>query len=419
MRAEILATGDEIRTGALVDSNSAYIADHLERLGVAVGRHHCVGDDLESLTPMLLEIGARADVAVVTGGLGPTVDDRSCQAAAEAAGVELVLNRQALAWIEQFFKERCRPCSESNKKQAFVPQGAQIFENSVGTAPGFGLRIKKCRFFFVPGVPVEMKPMIRHEVLPRIKRLIGGQRQYSLVRTLSTFGLPESVVGEKIDGILEAFPEIVPGLRAKFPEIQVKLYLRTDDEQKGRQMLNDAGEWVARRLGSHLFSREGHSLAETVGRLLLARGATLAVAESCTGGLIGDWLTNSAGSSDYFRLSAVAYHNQAKIALLGVSEKTLRLNGAVHETIAGEMAQGARRAVASTYGLATTGIAGPGGGSQDKPVGTVCIAVATAQETVARRLHLSFGLRLTNKRNFAAAALDMLRRVMLKADLPP
>ncbi len=415
MIAEILATGDEIRSGTLVDSNSAFIAERLERLGVSVRRHHCVGDDLQTLTDVLMEIGQRCDVAVVTGGLGPTVDDRSTEAAARAAGAELVLDRRALADIEQFFKERRRLFSDTNKKQALIPHGARTLYNPVGTAPGFCLRIEKCRFFFVPGVPYEMKRMVKDQVLPLIEQMLGAQRQYSLVRTLSTFGLPESVVGEKIDGIADAFPQINPGLRAKFPEIQVKLYLRTDDEQRGQEMLEDAGQWVANRLGIHLFSHEGLTLAETVGRMLLERRATLAVAESCTGGLIGNWLTNTAGSSDYFRMSAVTYHNQAKIDVLGVRPETLANRGAVHETTAGEMAQGVRRVGESTFGLATTGIAGPGGGSEEKPVGTVCIGVATADETLSRRFHFSFGRRLMNKRIFAMAALDMLRRFMIKA----
>ncbi len=415
MIAEILATGDEIRTGTLVDSNSAFIADHLERLGVTVQRHHCVGDELEALTRVLAEIGGRADLAVVTGGLGPTVDDRSAEAAANAAGVERVVDQRALGEIEQFFLERGRPFSDSNRKQALIPSGAQCLYNPVGTAPGFSMQIEKCRFFFVPGVPYEMKQMIEHQVLPKIEQMIGGQRQYSMLRTLSTFGLPESMVGEKIEGLADAFPEITPGLRAKFPEIQVKLYLRTDDEKKGRKMLDAADQWVARRLGIHLFSHEGLTLAETVGRMLLERQATLSLAESCTGGLIGNWITNTAGSSDYFRLSAVTYDNQAKIDLLGVSEATLTRNGAVHETIAGEMARGARRAGRSTFGLATTGIAGPGGGSEEKPVGTVCVGLATPDEILTRRFHFSFGRRLMNKRIFAMAALDMLRRTLIKA----
>lgn len=414
MIAEILATGDEIRTGALVDSNSAFIADQLELEGIMVQRHHGVGDAMDALTAIIGEIAQRAQVAVVTGGLGPTVDDRSAAAAARAAGEELVLDQRAMDDIERFFKERGRPCSESNRKQALIPRSGICLYNSVGTAPGFELRIRDCTFFFLPGVPYEMKKMFTEQVLPRIQALRGSQRSFSLVRTLSTFGLPESMVGEKMDGISKVFPDITLGLRAKFPEIQVKLYLRTSDALQGQETLKAADQWVSERLGIHVFSREGLTMAAEVGKLLLAKKATLAVAESCTGGLVGNWITNSAGSSDYFLLSAVTYANAAKVHVLGVSEHTLTDHGAVHEETARQMAQGVRRVAGASYGLATTGIAGPGGGSDEKPVGTICIALATPDGTFARRFTFSFGRRLMNKRIFAMAALDMLRRELVK-----
>ncbi len=415
MTAEILATGDEIRTGALVDSNSAYIAEALEQHGVAVVRHQSVGDDLEVLVPMIGEISRRADIAVVTGGLGPTIDDRSAEAAAKVLDVSLELDERALEEIEQFFKERDLPFPQTNKKQAMLPRGSATLYNPVGTAPGFCIKIHGCTFFFLPGVPYEMKNMLEGQVLPRIEEMQSGERRYSLVRTLSSFGLGESMVGEKVDGVTTEFPEITLGLRAKFPEIQVKLYLRTSDEVAGQALLEKASRWVGDRLGDHLFSDSGRSMAEEVGRLLLERKATLALAESCTGGLIGNWLTNVAGSSGFFNLSAVTYHNQAKIDVLGVQEQTLIFHGAVSEETAREMAQGARREGQSTYGVATTGIAGPDGGTDEKPVGTICIAVATPERIISRRLHYKFGRRLMNKRIFAMAALDMLRREVEKA----
>jgi nicotinamide-nucleotide amidase len=410
MIAEILATGDEIRSGALVDSNSAYIADRLECLGVDVTRHHCVGDALEPLIEVILEIGGRADIALVTGGLGPTVDDRSAEAAAAAAGVGMELDRSVLEEIEAFFRTRGRPCSPTNRKQAMIPSGADCLHNPVGTAPGFALDVSGCRFFFMPGVPYEMKRMLEHHVLPRIREMQGGRRQHSLVRTLATFGLPESTAGERVAEVSERFPGIVLGLRAKFPEIQVKFYLRTEDEKAGQTLLDEAVRWAAGQLGANLFSLEGESMAETVGRLLLDRRETLAVAESCTGGLVGNWITNTAGSSDYFLFSAVTYHNRTKTVVLGVEERALIDHGAVHPVIAGQMAEGAKRVAGSTYGLAITGIAGPGGGTDDKPVGTVCLGLTGPGGTATRRLHFAFGRRLMNKRLFATAALDMLRR---------
>jgi nicotinamide-nucleotide amidase len=418
MKAEILATGDEIRTGTLVDSNSAFISEVLIQNGVNVIRHQAVGDDLDTLVAVINEIRQRADIAVVTGGLGPTDDDLSAAAAARAAGVELAVDEQALEVVERFFRERNRPMTPSNRKQAWLPKGAAVLNNPIGTAPGFELTIGHCTFFFLPGVPAEMKKMLLEEVLPRLHARQEGDRRFYLVKTISSFGLPESVVGEKVAGIRDLFSQIQVGWRAKFPEIQVKLYLNTHDEQQGRQLLEDAGRWVAERLGSHVFSFENRSMAAEVGDLLLKRRATLAVAESCTGGLIANWLTNTPGSSDYFLLSAVTYANQAKIDLLGVSAQTLRDFGAVDEQTAREMAEGARRAAKADFGLSTTGIAGPSGGSPRKPVGTVCIGVAAPQKTISRRLVYPYGHRLMNKSIFAMAALDMLRRTLQEENLP-
>jgi nicotinamide-nucleotide amidase len=413
MKAEILSTGDEIRTGALVDSNTAWIAERLERQGISVTRHQSVGDDLEALTDVITEISRRADVAVVTGGLGPTVDDRTFEAAALAAGVELILDAAALADIEEFFRRLGRPCSPSNRKQAMIPQGAVCLPNPIGTAPGISLAIRNCTFFFLPGVPAEMRRMIDEQVLPRIQVMQGPVHEYCLLHTISTFGLPESLVGEKIASVTEKFPEITLGLRAKFPEIQVKLYLNTQDAPAGQKILVAADRWVSDVLGHHVFSHQGRPMAEEVGRLLLDRKATLALAESCTGGLVANWITNAAGSSGYFLFSGVTYHNNAKISVLGVSEPTLLEKGAVSEETARQMAEGARRVGGATYGLAITGIAGPDGGSDEKPVGTVCIALTSAESTRSKRFCFPFGRRLMNKRMFAMTALDMLRLKLL------
>ncbi len=410
MKAEILATGEEIRTGALVDSNSAFAAEQLEQCGLIVTRHHSVGDDLAALAQVIAEISRRADVAVVTGGLGPTVDDRTVEAAARVAGVPLIMDTKAMADIEDFFKKLGRPFSPTNRKQAMIPQGARCLYNPIGTAPGVRLTIDRCVFFFLPGVPAEMKRMFNDQVLPQISALQGGASQCNLVRTISTFGLPESLVGEKIAVVGEQYPQITLGLRAKFPEIQVKLYLRSEDESTGRQILAAADQRISEILGRHVFSHAGRPMAEEVGRLLQRRKATLALAESCTGGLVANWITNIAGSSDYFLFSAVTYHNDAKVRVLGVSPDTLQQKGAVSEETAGQMAEGARRLSGAAYGLSITGIAGPGGGSEEKPVGTVCLALAAADKTVTRRFCYSFGQRLMNKRMFAMTALDMLRR---------
>lgn len=410
MIAEILASGDEIRTGALVDSNSAWIAQALEESGVAVARLNGVGDDLEQLTGILKEIGGRADVAVVTGGLGPTVDDLSAEAAAAAAGVVLAMEPAALAAIEEFYRQRNRPMNPSVRKQAFLPAGADMLPNPVGTAPGFRLRIGRCAFFFLPGVPFEMKRMLADHVLPQIDRMRGEGRETRLIKTFACCGLTESLTGERVEGIAERFPGVKLGLRAKFPEVQVKLYTSDPVEAKAISRIDAASVWVRERLSDVLFSEAGESMEAVVGRLLREKKASVAAAESCTGGLLSSLLTDVPGSSDYFLLSAVTYANDAKMRLLGVNAETLARSGAVHEETAQEMAAGVRRLAGSTYGLSTTGIAGPAGGTPAKPVGTVCIGLSTPERTFGYRFHYSYGRRSMNKHMFAMKAMDILRR---------
>ncbi len=413
MNAEILATGDEIRSGALVDTNSAYIAEKLEETGIAVQRHNCVGDELDALAVVIGEMSTRADIGVVTGGLGPTTDDITAEAAAFAAGVGLVEDAKALTMIASFFKSHNRDMTASNRKQAMVPRGSKTLYNPVGTAPGFSLKINRCTFFFLPGVPPEMHRMLAAEVLPDIEGLMGSQRTSCQVRNISTFGLTESVVGEKVAEVVRRFPGIRLGLRAKFPEIHVKLYLNGEDLVQMQQILDEATDWVAGRLGKYVLSTAGESMSRVVGRLLRERGATLSVAESCTGGRIANWLTDIPGSSDYFLFAGVSYANEAKVNILGVSPETLEESGAVSEEIAREMAAGARRIANATYGISTTGVAGPDGGTQAKPVGTVCLGLATPDTALGKQFFFPFGKRSMNKSIFAMMALEMLRREML------
>jgi nicotinamide-nucleotide amidase len=418
MIAEIMATGEEIRTGALIDSNSADIAQKLEEAGVAVSRHTSVGDDISQLVAAFKETGSRADIGVVTGGLGPTADDLTAEAAAEAAGVKLVENQAALESVEKFFKARRREMNPASRKQAMLPEGATCLPNTIGTAPGFRLTIGKCLFFFLPGVPDEMHRMLSDTVLPQIHRLFGNARIFYRVRTLSTFGLTESRTYERLAGLAETFPQISLGMRVRFPEIQVKLYAKGPNEQHLNENLESAARWVIDRLGDKVISAQGDPIEKVVGKLLREKQATLALAESCTGGLIADMLTSVSGSSDYFVFSAITYANQTKIDILNVSQETIAKHGAVHEETAKEMALGVRRICGATYGLATSGIAGPTGGTQEKPVGTVCIAMATPHDCFAYRFCFWFGSRKMHKQMFAAAALDTLRRELLGLDPP-
>ena len=413
MLAEILATGDEIRSGSLIDSNSAHIAQKLEEAGIEVTRHICVGDSMDIMVSTLKEISSRADFALVTGGLGPTVDDITAEAAAKAAGVDLVLDNNALENIENFFKKRKRLMSSSNKKQALMPENSEVIYNPAGTAPGFHLKINRCSFFFIPGVPFEMKKMLSETVIPAICKLCGEKRKFCIVKTISTFGITEAAAGEKLADITSVFPDLKIGFRAKFPEIQVKIYLYGKDENILNRRMDESCKWILEKIGHKTFSVKNKSMEAEVAELLLKQKSTIAVAESCTGGLISHLLTNIPGSSGYFLFSGISYSNESKIKILGVSPDTLQRNGAVDEQTAQEMAKGVRRISGADYGLSTSGIAGPSGGTDEKPVGTLCIGIATPSGTKGFKFNSVFDKRSMNKIVFAMKALDLLRREIL------
>lgn len=416
MIAEILATGDEIRSGAIVDSNSAFIARRLEEEGITVTRHSCVGDDRDGLAAVLTEVAGRADVAVVTGGLGPTADDLTAEAAALAAGVELEADAAALASLEAFFQQRRRLFSPSNRKQALLPQGAVCIPNPIGTAPGFMILLGRCALFFLPGVPHEMRHLLTESVLPMIRRQQGREAKGAPRLVVTTFGMTEAAVGEKMVGFETDFPQLRLGLCAVFPEIQVRINAPGGEAADVGQTMEEAQRWLQARLARHVLSFEGQSMGEVLGRLLRQEQATLGVAESCSGGLMADLLTDVPGSSDYFLFSAVTYSNRAKVEVLGVKAQTIERCGAVHEETAAEMAAGVRRVSGARYGVSTTGIAGPTGGTPDKPVGTVCVGLATPRGTESRRYHFFFDSRRMHKMIFAYSAMNLLRHRLLKGN---
>lgn len=414
MIGEILSTGDEICQGSVIDSNSAHIAYLLNEIGIAVTRHTCVGDDMDGLIKILSDIGKHADIAVITGGLGPTVDDLSAAAAAKAAGVELEFNNEAFLFMEEYFAKFSRKVPGSDNKQAVLPSGAVPIVNSCGTAPGFIFNIGRCRCYFLPGVPKEMEKMISRSVIPDILAYRGDEKSVTLRKELSLFGLPEALVNEKLKGLDAMFPGVKLGMLARFPVITVKLTAAGTDKTGLVHEIEKAAQWTAEQLGDKVFSLDGRSMEAEIASLLVKNKATIGVAESCTGGLISHLLTNVAGSSDYFLFSGVTYSNDAKKSILGVSEETLQAYGAVSEETIREMADGVRRISGASYGLATSGIAGPSGGMDEKPVGTVCVGISTKDETAVYTFHSPFKERLSNKQIFAICALDLLRKQLLK-----
>ena len=289
-----------------------------------------------------------------------------------------------------------------------------VLDNPEGSAPGFRMMIGRCRFYFLPGVPREMKPMMARCVLPDVDQ---GQQADGLVHrvaVVTTFGLPESVVGEKLqDLVLPDDDGLRIGLRVLFPEIHVRIYGQGNQPDRLEDAMGRLKHAICEQLGKRVVSTTGDSLPAALGRMLIARKASLALAESCTGGLLAKQLTDVPGSSGFFRLSAVTYANEAKMAVLGVTPETLQQYGAVHEATAREMAEGARRVAQSDFALSTTGIAGPEGGSDEKPVGTICIGLATPGQCYTYRYVFPFGDRDLNRRIFAAMALDRLRQYLM------
>ncbi len=414
MIAEILSTGDEVLLGDIIDTNSGFLCEQLKEMGIPVRQITSVGDDITEIGNALQRIGTRADICLVTGGLGPTQDDVTAQACAGAAQEALVLNTQALASMIVYFKQRGFEVTETNKKQALLPASADVLENLQGTAPGFSMVLGRCCFFFMPGVPLEMKAMFADKIKPRIEARFGFDRQLFIQR-LTVFGLPESRVGFLLQGFEGQFPGMRLGFRAGFPCIEVKMVLAQEggSSDTARDQIQAARDWAVSRLENRVISMTGQSLQQEVGTLLREKKLTLALAESCTGGLISNLVTDVAGSSDYFLFSAVTYSNEAKVTLLQVNPATLEAHGAVHEQTALEMARGARRVGRADWAVSTTGIAGPGGGTPDKPVGTVCIGVAGPGVEQVKQYLFHFGNRERNKKMFAAMALEMLRRCLV------
>lgn len=410
-RVEIIATGDEVVQGIIVDSNAAWMAERLVPLGFEVVRHTAVGDDQGAIAGALREAAARADIVFVSGGLGPTVDDITIEAAAKAFGVKLVKDEAVLAGIREFFERIGREMSQSNEKQALIPEGARTLQNRVGTAPGIHAKLGSADFFFLPGVPGELYQIFEDSVLPWLSE--RADTRYAK-RVLRCFGIPEASIDTKLSGVDLAGARL--SFRVKFPEIMLRLVARSKIEAEARSQVDRAATNIRDRLGDVVYGEGDAALAEVTGKLLKERGLKLAVAESCTGGLLCSTITDIAGASSYFDRGAVAYSNASKEEMLGVPHDVIVKHGAVSKETVTEMAQGIRREAKTDIGVAITGIAGPGGGTTDKPVGRVHIAVATPDGTWAKQYDYQRD-RLWFKSIVAATALNLVRIYLLKSEL--
>ncbi len=407
MRLEIITTGDEVMQGVIVDTNTAWVAERAARLGHVVVRHTAVGDDAAAIGEVLRAAAGRVEAVVVTGGLGPTADDLTIAAAAEAFGLPLVRDEAVLADIRERFARVGREMSVSNEKQALIPEGGLVLENRVGSAPGIALDWEGTRFYFLPGVPKELYQIFSDAVEPWLAEQAEGA---FCERILRCFGLPEATIDTKLaDADLGA---VRLGFRVKFPEVLLKLTARGDDAATVTAAVDTAEVTVRERLGDAVYAVGEASLAGVVVGLLSERGLQLAVAESCTGGEIADRITDVPGASAVLDRGLVTYSNRSKEELLGVPAALIAEHGAVSEPVARAMAEGVREQAGVAVGVGITGIAGPTGGTPEKPVGTVHIAVAAPGGTTARKFCFNRD-RIWFKQFAAAMALDMVRRAQM------
>jgi nicotinamide-nucleotide amidase len=419
VKAEILTIGDELLRGEIIDSNKSFLSQRLLTLDIETRWHVTCADDRDDMAESFRRAAARSDVVLVSGGLGPTRDDLTMEVLAATFGRKLVLHQPSLDALRAFFARFGREMAAINEKQAWFPEGAEVLDNPIGTAPGAMLEVGReggasALFFCMPGVPRELYKMMDEQVLPRIasRRKIETWVRGALLRT---FGLGESNLDEMLREVALP-PGVELGFRTQFPDNHVRPVARAKSEAEAQANLEAACRALRERLGALVYAEGEETLESATGRILAERGVTLAVAESCTGGMIGELLTAVPGSSAYFKGGVVAYWNDAKAALLDVPEAVLAEHGAVSEPTARAMAEGVRRRFAADLGVATTGIAGPTGGSADKPVGLVYVALATAEGSQVRELRLAFD-RERNRRLTAQIAIDWVRRHLLGAPL--
>ena len=412
LKIEIMAIGSELLTPHFQDTNSLYLTQGLNDLGMEVSYKTIVGDDWDDLFLCIKQALSRADIIIAIGGLGPTRDDRTREAFATVLERKLRFNEELLQKIEERFKRRELSMPAVNKKQSYVIDGAEILENKNGTAPGLWLDIGSKKIILLPGPPQELKPMFESSVWPRLKK---SRTDYTARKILKTTGLTESRIETLISDLYPLDPHLGLTTLAYPGQIETLLtgYSKKNQDQAEQRALK-LEKNIIERLKDNVFSKSGEELEEVVGKLLRLKKKTLAVAESCTGGLLGHRITNVPGSSDYFLQGVVAYSNEAKINLLGISPDLIEKHGAVSSQVAKAMAQGIREKAQSSFGLAVTGIAGPAGGTPEKPVGLVYTALAWDRGSEVSK-NLFLGSRDIIKFQSSQKALDMVRRHLLKS----
>ena len=416
LSAEIIAIGSELLTPGFVDTNSSYLTEQLNALGITVAMKAIVGDDENYLENAIRGSLSRTPILLTIGGLGPTEDDVTKKVVARVLQRQLVLDDATLARIEAMFKSRNMPMAANNARQALILTGSEILNNNHGTAPGLwippdGSHADKNHIVLLPGPPSELKPMFEKECLPRFQKLAGDT---TLARRIfRTTGLGESSLDARIAPIYTPYKNIETTILAKPGQVEVRLTARGKNSEEAERLVQELADQIDKSLEEFTFARAEQTLEEVVGMFLTLKNATISLAESCTGGLVAERLTNVPGSSRYFISSIVCYSNESKMELAGIPPLLLEMQGAVSEEVALGLAEGIRTRAKTTIGVGVTGIAGPGGGTPEKPVGTVHIAVVSPLETLHRRFSFP-GDRTKIRWQASQAALEMVRRALMK-----
>jgi nicotinamide-nucleotide amidase len=413
MRAEIIAVGSELLTPYRLDTNSLFLTSELNRLGIRVVHKAVVGDTPEEMRSSFRHALDRAELVVSSGGLGPTDDDRTRQTVAELLGRKLHTDDAVLQRIQERFRRFGRAMAEINARQALVPEGATVLSNARGTAPGLWLEDSGHIVILLPGVPMELRALFEAEVRPRLAGL--GQKERLFARDLRISGLPESDVEQRVSPLYALYPDTETTILAAPTGIQLHPRLWSDDADKAEKLLDEIVDRMALALGEHLFSTKGETLEEVVGRVLKENRSTIAVAESCTGGMLAERLTTLPGSSSYFRGGVVCYSNDLKTSLAGVPPELIESKGAVSPEAALALAEGIRKRAGATLGIGITGIAGPGGGTPEKPVGLVHLGLADERGPREWAFRFPGGDRDRIRQQATQAALDAVRRYFLTA----
>ncbi len=406
LKASIISIGNELLNGKTVDTNSAYLAQRCFNIGIEVIAGYAVGDDIENIAQKLKYAHLQSDIILVTGGLGPTDDDITRQAVAEFANKKLIFRQELFENLKAFFEMRSINMAQKNRSQAFLPDGARALENSLGTAPGFMLTIDQTTLFVMPGVPAEMKNMFENIILPRLRKIAGSA--YMTNNTLRCFGAGESTIADMLGDMMARNRNPLINCTCGDGAITLHVIASDDDQQKAQQMAEKDINTLKNILGDLVYATGTCTMSQALAEELKIRKYTICTAESCTGGLIAKMLTDNPHSSEYFTQAFVTYSNQAKINLLTVPPDMIERYGAVSPQVAETMAINAAKIAGTDTAVSTTGIAGPTGASEQKPVGLVYIGIYVENKSYVQK-HLFPGSRNSVRRRTALTALNMLR----------